>query len=86
MEHGLCIFSSGAAHKDFAFVFAVEVQQDISGHETFFKSFSSGQASFFVNSEQTFDRSVFDIVGSQDSQFGGNTDTIVGSCLLYTSS
>ena len=79
MEHSLCVFSSGTTHENFPFVFAIQVQQDIAGHESFFKCFCSGQTCFFVNSEQAFYRSVLDIVGSQDGEFGSYTDAVVGT-------
>ena len=79
MEHRLRIFTTCASHKDFTFVFAIEVQQDIACHESFFECFGSGQSGFFVYGEKAFDRSVLDIVGCEDSQFGSYTDAIVGT-------
>ena len=34
---------------------------------------------FFIYGEKAFDRSVLDIIGREDSQFGGYTDAIVGT-------
>ena len=79
MEHRLRIFAACASHKDFTFVFAVEVQQDIACHESFFECSGSGQPGFFIYGEKAFDRSVLDIIGREDRQFGGYTDAIVGT-------
>ena len=79
MEDRLRVFPSGTTHKDFTFILTVEVQQDVTCHKAFFEGFCSGQPGFFVNREETFDRTVFDIVGSKDGKLGSDTDAIVGS-------
>ena len=71
--------TSGTSDKDFSFIFGVEVQQNITAHETFFQLESSGQTSFFIYGKQAFQRAVLDAVIRQNSQFGSYTDTVISS-------
>ena len=65
--------------EDFPFIFRIEVQKNITAHKAFLQGESSGKPRFFVYGKQTFQRTMFDAVVSQDGQFGGYTDTVVGS-------
>ena len=71
--------ASGTADKDFPFIFRIEVQKNITAHKAFLQGESSGKPRFFVYCKQTFQRTMFNAVVSQNSQFGSYTDTVVGS-------
>ena len=71
--------TSGTSDKDFSFIFRIEVQKGVTAHKTFLQGKSSGKPRFFVYGKQTFQRTMFDAVVSQDSQLGSYTDTVVGS-------
>ena len=55
------------------------VQKNITAHKTFLQGKSSGKSGLFVYGKQTFQRTMFDAVVSQNSQLGSYTDTVVGS-------
>ncbi|MPM42547.1 hypothetical protein SDC9_89213 [bioreactor metagenome] len=73
------IESAGATNIHFAFVFAVEVDQDIAFQHIAFKSESTGHSGFLVNGHQCLDRAVFDGFRSQYSHGCGNTHSIVSA-------
>ena len=71
--------TSGTTDKEFSVVFRIQINQDISIHETFFQCKRTCQARFLIHRKQTLQRSVLHIVRSQHRQFGRHTDTIVGT-------
>ena len=79
LELGYGVHAAGTADEEFAFVFGVEVQQDVAVHESFFQRKGSGQSRFFVDGEQAFQRTVLNGVVGQNSQFGGYADAVIGS-------
>ena len=78
-EFGYRVYSSRTADEEFAFVFRVEVQQDVAVHKSFFQGKGTGQSCLFVDGEQTLQRAVLNGIVCQDGQFGSYTDTVVGS-------
>ena len=79
-----CIGTTGTTDEQFAFIFRVKINQDMTVHESFFQSKSTCQTSFFINRKETFQRTMLNIISRQDSQLSRHTDTIVStqSCTL----
>ena len=79
LKFGHCINTARTTDVKFTFVFRVEIKQNFSAHKAFFQGESTGQSCLFIYSEQTFDRTVFNTVVSQNGQFGRYSDAVVGS-------
>ena len=73
------VCTTSTTDEEFAFVFRIEVNQDVTIHKTFLQSESTSQTGFFVYGKETFDRTMFDVLGSQYSQLSSHTNTIVGT-------
>ena len=78
-KFGYGVNAAGTSDKDFSFVLRVKVEKNITAHKTLLQGESSGKPRFFVYGKQTFQRTMFNAVVSQNGQFGGYTDTVVGS-------
>ena len=71
------IGTSGTTDEQLALVFRVEVNQNVAIHETFLQGESSRQAGFLVHGEQTFNRTMLDVIGSKYGKLRGDTDAVV---------
>ena len=60
-------------------IFAIEIDKRFTLQQTRFDARSTYQTNFFVHREQTFDRTMLDIVGSQNSQSHCYGNTIIGT-------
>ena len=69
--------TSSAADEEFTFVFAVEVDEDLTGEEAWLEGESTRHTRFFVDSEEGFDRAVLDIIGGEDGELSSTTNTII---------
>ena len=76
---GYGVYSSCATDEKFPFIFRIEIQQDITVHETFFQGKCTGQPRLFVYCEQAFQRTVLDGIICQNSEFCGYSDSVIGS-------
>ena len=65
------------AHKDFALVLAVKIHQHASLHEARLHTFCTGQTSFLVACENTFNGTMLDVRTAQDSHLHGHADTVI---------
>ena len=62
-ERGEGILSASASDEDLAFVFAVEVDENLPAEEAFFYLKSAGHTRLFVDGDEAFDGAVLDVVG-----------------------
>ena len=62
-ERGEGILSAGTSDEDLAFVFAVEVDENLPAEEAFFYLKSAGHTRLFVDGDEAFDGAVLDVVG-----------------------
>ena len=78
-ERGEGILSAGTSDEDLAFVFAVEVDENLPAEEAFFYLKSTGHTCLFVDGDEAFDGAVLDVVGGQDGQRCSYADTVISA-------
>ena len=70
---------AGAADAQFVFVFRIEVEQDAAFEHLGIELVRAGHARFLIHRDQDFQGGVFHVVGREDGQCSGYSDTVVGS-------
>jgi len=78
VEHDVAVHATGAADKELAIVFRVEIDEGTAFKKTGFQAKSTGESRFFINREQALNRTVFQCGIGQYSQLSGHTDAVVG--------
>jgi len=73
------ILTAGASHVEFAFIFRVEVDEDIALKHACFEAVGTVHARFFGGREETFEGPVRDIGGCQECHGGGHADAVIGA-------
>ena len=71
--------TAGAADAQFVFVFRIEVEQDAAFEHLGIELVRAGHARFLIHRDQDFQGGVFHVVGREDGQCSGYSDTVVGS-------
>jgi len=71
--------SPGTTYEQLPFVFRVQVQQNITGHETGLHPESTAQTCFFVTGKHTFYRAVGNIRSVQQGQLHRHAYPVVGT-------
>ena len=79
--------ATSAANVKFAFVFRVEVYQDVAFQQSAFQFEGAGHAGFFVDGQQHFNGAMLQVVGLQYCQCSGGANAVVsaqgGACGFY---
>ena len=76
-ESGRCSGTTRAAHEDLPLVFRVEIDEQLSLHESRLHADCASQPRFLVACKHTLKRSVLDVVSLQQRHFHSNADTVV---------
>src|SRR5574344_1588811 len=79
VKRDVAVHSAGAADEKFTIIFRVEVDEGAAFKKAGFQTKRTGEACFFVNGKQAFNRTVLKGVIGQHRQLSGHANTIVGT-------
>ena len=79
IESHFCSCTTRATDKYLSFVLAIQIEKILTAHKTRFHTLRTGKASFFIARKDTFYRSVFNCIISQQGQFHCHADTVICS-------
>ncbi len=74
-----CVYTAGAADKDFRIILRIEIEEDFTVNHSFTYIICAGKPGFLINGEERGNRTVHKFRLGKDCKRSSNSDAVVGS-------